>query len=363
MQRSFASFFGIVFIFLVFAFQINAQDTLVFKNGNIVAVEITSISEDKKLIQAKQENKELLVSLQAILRYKYQNQWIDLPDEEQVALYPYEIKDRLINRSFLEERSGLSIGSNLSSLFLGITEKDYQRFPYSIRPLLTIEPEYRLKKNDKISFKGSLEVGLPFPNINNGPELRVGSTGYSFYNGIVNYYFYDSNIQNANVYPNFERFKGCYIPFQSGASLKFWPSSFLRERFYLSLGLMVGVADYQAFTVYDSFESTLDEWNNQQTRFVGQTYEVQKNSFVFTRMEFGWGYHFQLTKKFSLNLDLTFSQRPRNKGQIPDVVYARIDNQDFVKMYEGVYQGGNNFDVDLLGNIFLKVRFFYHFTK
>lgn len=356
--------FLLLFFVLCFFFQHgNSQDSLVYRNGAALAVEIVSISQDNKLIQVKSNDKELVISFQVLARYKFQNQWVNLPEVESTALYPYEVKDKLINRTFLTKRSGLSIGTNLSALIAGKTNKDYQRLPYSIRPLLTIEPEYRLANKENISLKASLEFGLPFPEVSSGPNLSSGNAGYSFYNGIVVYSFYDNTLQNANVYQYGERFKGCYIPFRTSLTVKLWPSDYLRERFYLSLGVILGVADYHAVTVYDSFESSLDDWGNTVMKFVGQTSEVQKNPFFFARIEYGTGYHFQLSKNYSLNLEGAVSRRIYNKGKLPDVVYARVDNQEYTKMYEGVFTGGGFFDAGIFDNILFRLRFFYHFTK
>jgi hypothetical protein len=97
---------------------------------------------------------------------------------------------------------------------------------------------------------------------------------------------------------------------------------------------------------------------------VSRNAEVQSNEYVFVRPELGLGYNFILHKNFSLNIDLTVMHNPKNKGVLPDIVYARIDNGEYEKVYEGIdaYPNwGNRFN--LPNNFLLRFKLIYHFNK
>jgi hypothetical protein len=151
---------------------------------------------------------------------------------------------------------------------------------------------------------------------------------------------------------------------QSGLTLKFWPSQQFRERFFLHVGFVAGIADYHAVTIFDSFESGLDQWGNTTFNYVSRNVEVRSNEYVFVRPELGLGYNFILNKNLSFNLDLTVTRNPKNKGTLPDVVYARMDNGDYQLVYHSIDHNPYwNYGFEASKNFLLRFKLIYHFNK
>lgn len=366
-MRYFLKDFSVIRILGCFIFvsclSANSQDSLVYKNGVNLAVKIVSVSQRNQTIEYVLEEREKVVTLQAIARYKNKDSWIEVNATENTAIYPVELKSRLVDRNFLDVRSSLSVGTNISSLL----SPNGSGLNHSIRKLLTIEPEYRLS-NEWLSIKGNLDIGLPFPEVGVFPQFySQDGTYYYADNGILNYniYSYENNT-TISAYKNYYRpdYIDRYIPMQWGLTLKFWPSQQFRERFFLHVGFVAGIADYKAVTIFDSFESTVDQWGNLSFNYVNRNVEVQSNEYVFVRPELGFGYNFILHKNFSFNIDLTVMHNPKNKGVLPDIVYARIDNGEYQKEYEGIdaYPNwANRFNFS--NNFLLRFKLIYHFNK
>lgn len=342
---------------------ISAQDTLIFSNGSVRPIKITSVSQESLTIEYTVNQRTRVISMSALVRYKYEDKWIEVGGTSSVANYPVEIQDRLINRNFLDVRSRWSVGTNISSFLspegLGLN--------HSIRRMITVEPEYRFS-NEWLSIKGNLDIGLPFPEVGIFPEFSPQNNAYSTANGIVYYYHYTDENNNVNFdvqrYYYRPNYIDRYIPLQSGLTLKFWPNRKFRERFFLHLGFVVGIADYNAVTIFDSFESTVDEWGYPRVDCVNRIVDVQSNEYFFVRPEAGLGYNFILNKNFSFNIDLAVTHNPKNKGALSDIVYARVDDGEYQKVYEGIdpYPNwGNRFNFS--NNVLLRFKLIYHFNK
>lgn len=350
------------FFVLGIVFSGYGQDSLIYRNGSRFAVEIITVSQKAQILEYKLEDKSRIVSLELIERYKFKDKWVELSVAENTAVYPVELKDRMLDRSFLDVRSNWSVGTNISSLL----NPEGQGLNQSIRRMLTIEPEYRLN-NELLSIKGTFDIGLPFPAVRVYPDFKeINYSPYNVNNGVVTYYSYSNTISSADINPLLRRpyYTDRYIPFQTGLSFKFWPSKQLRERFFLHLGFVTGIADYHAVTVFDSFESTQDEWGSTYLQYVSSIAEVEQNEFFFFRPEVGLGYNFLLNKHFSFNIDLAITDNPKNRGVLPDIVYVRIDNQEYEKLYERVFEEPSYLNrFSIANNFLLRFKLIFHFTK
>lgn len=347
------SFIFCVLILIGFSTVSYGQDKLSFKDGNIEEVKIIKIDQYNKTIEYSKNNSRYVVVMFMLKKYYFEEKWIEV-DVARESLHP-------VNNiwSYLKFRSPWSIGTNVSSALIGMLS-DYEGPLLSDRPLITIEPEYRLE-NNLISIKGSVAIGVPFPSVSSYSQRYVNDT----YNGLIEYGFtnqdYDQMIINDYYYNS--RMRTRYVPFEAGLSLKLWPSERLRERFFIFAGVMMGQCDYQAITIYDTFEE-YDNWGTPLLRISDQVIEVRNNPFVYTRFEGGVGYNFQISKSFTLSTDLCFTNKPlQNKGDEPDIVYARYETGPYEKVYESNYSTERSYYLRRWSNILVRFKFRYHFQK
>tara|TARA_B100000508_G_scaffold140085_2_gene140062 strand:+ start:82001 stop:82891 length:891 start_codon:yes stop_codon:yes gene_type:complete len=290
-------------------------------------------------------------------KYYYDGKWKELDVSRESLLYPVER-----NWSYLDVRSPFSIGTNISSAIMGMVD-DRDGPLLSDRPLITIEPEYRLP-NNWLSIKGSIAIGIPAPPVNRVYSMNDYS---GTYNGIVYYDFPNGSFDDMQVNDSYYYYTGGrtrYVPFEGGISLKFWPIERVRERFFVFGGLMVGACDYKAFTLYDTFEE-YEDWGSTYFRIVDQEIVVRSNPFTYFRFEGGVGYNFQISKRFTFSSDLTITNKhPNNLGSEPDIVFARLNNDPFEKVYEDNYMlSSYNFSSPLFRNVLFRFKLRYHFQK
>lgn len=331
------------------------QDTIVFKKGDVLAVRILDASTLHKTLKYDNNGKISVVSFNQIERYKIAEKWVVMDTITETTYHPVQPKVRR-EKIDIKPRSGWSIGTNLTSLIFGINTSDRINLTSSIRPLLTIEPEFRLK-NSRISLRTTFDFGIPYRNVDSEPKNKSGS--FDSYNQVVNYNWVTDQSNNL-IFLGVEqgrRYKERYIPFQGGVSIKYWPPLRQENRFFLQIGFVSGIADFHAITVYDRFVTYTAPWYIN-AKLIEQTFIIEKDPYFFIVPELGLGYVFHLTKSLKISTDLTYLKNPRNNGSKKDIVFMSLDNSDYNKVFEDRYNPW--YDAP---SVHFRIKFMYQINK
>ncbi len=331
------------------------QDTIVFKNGNVLPVKIVDASNLHKTIKYDNNGKISIVSFHQIDRYKTAGSWVVLDTNTTTTYYPIE-PTKKHKKIDTKPSTGWSIGTNLTSLIFGINTSDRINLTASIRPLFTIEPEFRFK-NSNFSLRTTFDFGIPYRKVDGEPLNKTDSM--ASYNQVIQYNWGTDEANNLVVLgvDQNRRYKDRYIPFQAGMSIKFWPPLKLQNRLFFQIGFIAGIADFHAITVYDRYVTYTEPWYIN-TRLIEQKFFIEKDPYFFMLPELGIGYVFHLTKSIKISTDLTYLKNPKNKGSKKDIVYMSLDNSTYTKVYEQRYNPTYE-----APSLHFRVKFLYQFNK
>ncbi|MFT4522562.1 MAG: hypothetical protein ACI8ZN_001512 [Bacteroidia bacterium] len=334
-----------------------AQDTLVFKNGNVLPTIIDSVDLKNQVISYQSGSQYNLVSLTIIQRYFYQNSW----HESEVfgdtlviseSFFKYIIGD-YFKKPYEFGSPVWRVHTNLGGL-LNYNDADYgYATGFQSARLISLEPEY-LMGNWAIKFP--LLLGIENPKIWNSPDIHENDFGNYDYashyrgspkvNGLPDYHRLTTKSDEQNQILHYLR-----TQFQMGVYPKYYFLGHQKRSFFLSTGLSFGIGDVGSVKHFE----TLDPYNNSNWNNYIRISTVEKNAFNYVRYELLLGFEINAWKNWSITGELGGSTAIQNNGTLEDnIVYARMTS---TSEYEEVLRYPfRRQQYVLVGNIYLGYR-------
>jgi len=334
----------LTFLFLVML-QTNlmAQDTLVFVDGRIRAVQISEIDTSNQTILYIQNNKSKTVSFNEMMAWKVNNKWRKISSSSGDIINsdksPYELNQLIfskINNSSIG-KYGLSFCFEPGNLF-NTEVRSISLFSHN--PTISIKPFFAL--SEKITFEIPIYYGL---SSSNEPYTSYKTAPTGVYDIFDTAFWFSTTTGDSNIVSNFPVLTGFSwnkpyhrpeLLFQVGFNTKFYPYRHSRFAFYLGQGFHFGFGNYNQADYFYKF--SVDSWSASYYNWdlISEEIIVTKSKFSYLRLETSFGVDLNISKYIALNIEVGISNVMQNNGN-PDRVYTQVDNGPVVLKYEGHY--------------------------
>lgn len=328
----------LLFLILLFGKVVFAQDTLVFKSGEVINVTVLGIEQKSKLIVYIDKGDTLIGNLDAIENVKLSEN-DDRPLSTSYkrfsskAYFGYTERYSFFNKPVKYEYGKLLISTNLTSL----DEKSPLNsiIYFSLNRVLTIEPEYFITK--KTSIKIPIGIGInrimPYSDEYYSNWEMYGYSPDEISPPPLNTYYFDDEYYGAS-YNNDHPMNTI---FQVGIYTKHFLNSQKKYRLYFSQGLSYGKANYFAIDYYHqhryiTYYDDYKEWEITDSRT-----ETRDNIVSYFRYEVLAGYNMRIFKSIGFSIETGFSTKVNANGDEYDRVFRKIEDGDYIQIYSNKY--------------------------
>lgn len=344
-------------ISFIFAGNLIAQDTLVFKDGYIWLCEIQSVK-GKSIVFTRYDDKEESVDARQLMEYSRDGQWYKWNGEDHDLLSgpKNNFKLSVFLRKPKNKYGRFSLGINLTAPLAHVdVDKTYpgyywqdqsnaNLFPQTNRSI-TVEPEYRIF--DRFSVKLPVMIGLDFStpdtlfqSVNPDPYYYYGS---SFVNWSAPYQVTTTDVNDIDFYSGYNRNLNGHaknVIFQVGVAPKIYPFGQTKIAWYLGAGAYGGLMDQYRIDYFLDLTTDVDQWGDlrwMETNEYAVRYSEPKPFFRFEAM---MGVDLNFSQFINLGFEGAWSSnfyttKPK------DQVFARHDNDpySFVAEFDYRYTG------------------------
>ncbi len=328
-----------------------SQDTLIFNNGDTVAVDLVTIDESKGLMVYIENTDSLIVASKIIKEYRIHSDVLySLPDKVTAhsaeSKSEYSAKHGFFSTPVEHEQGKFAITTNLTSLLK--KSGGNNRLNFAVNHILTIEPEYYI--SGRLSIK--IPVGIGLNQVK--PDTYASYSGYNIYNDSYDspdppyfstYYF--SSYDYLDEHPR-------NVIFQVGIYTKHFSKIPKKNYFYFSQGLSFGMGNLYAVDYYHQYVYSEQDgyWVIAEGRKV-----VNNNIASYIRYELIGGLNWSISKFISFSFETGYSTSMGSNGNKEDHFYRRLNNDDFILMSTNLYSNSHE-----KGRFILRVNLIFRFN-
>ncbi|NOQ72543.1 MAG: hypothetical protein GQ574_11105 [Crocinitomix sp.] len=286
----------LIFLFLLMAYGGFSQDTLFFKNGKILPVQIVELDTNANLVGYVHQNDTIYASIRSFEKISYAGKARAINGYASSAVIQdsEEARANIIRKSkpnpkYLYGKWALS--TNLTSVF-----SSNEDVVYSNNPVFSIEPEYFA--NNYFSIKFPVHVGVP-------KKLKLGS----FYNQpfSLNEGTEVGDLPSARYYLNYHNQLGHVrnLLFQLGLNPKWYFKGQRTFGWYLSQGFYLAQINLNRVDYYYTFVKSVNGYYN--TYDGGLTLESFKEKKWIFRYEGAIGLSVNVIKDIGITAELGYT--------------------------------------------------------
>jgi hypothetical protein len=321
----------ISFLLLLSSFTFG-QDTIVKKDGTVLAVKILEINKEYNVMVYEYQGKRITTTISSLQSYVLHSEI----EEKEENIEPIIVEDKPIakyQRRMKYIYGPWSVSSNISALI--------PTFRFNSR--LTIEPEYEL--TPRFSIKTPFVIGVSKTH-----KINVQPVNSSFHKGMLVYYKYGSQVPGApQLYFDPHRQTSTRdILLQAGINPKFYLNKKSKNivSLYAAVALNLGLADAYCLTRFDHFDTVKQSPNAYQSPYYstsGSTYYIEtelsyeNNKFNYFNYELLLGLDFNISKSVGVTLEAGCASRMyANVNLKKDRLYTAFYDQDYILTYEGL---------------------------
>ncbi len=354
----------LILLMLCAVFNGSAQDTLFFKNGNVLPTQIIKIDSVAALIEYKLNEQSINQAIKSFDKIIYQGKEMNLDywlsrDSNQ--------NEDLTNQQILKANpysyGKFAVSTNLTSLIAG-RQRDKRRLFYE-NSYFSIEPEYWV--NDRFSIKIPILIGLHPNKYSNPYEVNVTYNSWSY---ILQFHEDEASLPDPTIANRSELYFNSNaeghireLDYQFGITPKFYLTKNTKVSPYIGQSLNVGFVNLRTIDYFMTFsvEKNIPTDTYFHT-FRTERQVISNSQTAVFKYEGMFGLNFNFTRTLNFSTEVGYSNINRATNKEPDRVYIRTsETDDFELVKTSVFNATELYSYSLRRQYFARVHLVYRF--
>ncbi len=345
-------------------FYCNAQDTLFYKNGNVLPTQIIKVDSAAAIIEYKLDGQSINQAIKSFDRIVYNGEEMNL---DYWFSRDSNRNEDLTNQQILKANpfsyGKFAVSTNLTSLIAG-RQRDKRRLFYD-NSYFSIEPEYWI--NDRFSIKVPIIIGL-HPNEYSSPyEVNVT---YNSWNYLIEFHEDEVSLPDPVIANRTELYFNSNseghireLDFQFGITPKFYLTKNTKISPYIGQSFNVGFENLRTVDYFMTFsvEKNIPTDTYFHT-FRTERQVISNSQTTVFKYEGMLGLNFNLTRTFNFSTEVGYSNRNKASNKEPDRVYIRTSETDeFVLAKTSVFNAEELYSYSFRRQYFARIHLVFRF--